>query len=114
MEALFQHMDTVFIRVKHFERAVQWYESKLKLSVIWRTDLIAAFRAGDKTTITLVQKDVVPDPFPIWNLYTPNIVHAHQVMTENGIKTSPIRDYGTVQMFDFTDVEGHLFNVCHY
>ncbi|WP_213412169.1 VOC family protein [Xylanibacillus composti] len=113
-QPLFERMDTVFLRVRDFEQAFAWYHHTLGLPVIWRTDMIAALRAGDKTPITLVKQDAVAEPHPLFNLYTSNIQQTYERMQERGIAVGPLRDYGTVQTFDFTDAEGNVLNVCHF
>ncbi len=109
-----ERMDTVFLRVHDFERACAWYHETLGMPVIWRTDMIAAFRAGDKTPLTLVKHDAVADTHPLFNFYTANIEQAYTYMKEQGIEVGVLRDYGTVQTFDFTDSEGNRLSVCHY
>ena len=114
MEQLFQRVDTVFLRANNFERAFRWYNETLGLPVIWRTDVIAAFKVGDKSPITLVKKDAVAEQHPLCHFFAEDIARTHEELQKRGVSVGPIRDYGTVQLFDFTDSEGHLMNVCHY
>jgi catechol-2,3-dioxygenase len=114
MDQLFDRMDTVFLLVSDFEKVFEWYHETLGLPVVWRTDMIATLKAGDKTPITLVKKEAVADSHPLFNLYAPDIRKAHETLQQRGVSVGPIRDYGTVQMFDFTDIEGRVLNVCHF
>jgi catechol-2,3-dioxygenase len=114
MEQLFDRMDTVFLRVSDFEQAFNWYHETLGLPVVWRTDMIATFQIGDKTPMTLVKQDAVADEHPLFNFYAADIQKAHETLQQRGVSVGTMRDYGTVQMFDFTDMEGHVLNVCHY
>lgn len=76
--------------------------------------MIAALKAGDKSPITLVKHDAVADTHPLFNFYTADIQQTYERMKERGIAVGPLRDYGTVQTFDFTDSEGNVLNVCYF
>ncbi len=114
MDQVFDRIDTIFLQVDDFERAFEWYHKTLGFPVIWRTDIIAALKAGDRTPITLVKKGAVSERHPLFNFYAPDIQKAHDTLRERGVSVGEIRDYGTVQIFDFTDIEGHVLNACHF
>lgn len=113
-KAFLERIDTVFLRVPNLEQTLAWYLEHFGFSVKWRTDVIATLQIGGTTPITLVQQDTVAEEYPLFNFYTEDIEDAYDRMTSAGIRTTPIRDYGTVQLFDFWDEDGHVSNVCHY
>lgn len=109
-----ERIDTVLLRVPDLERTVRWYTETLGLKIKWRTDLIATLKAGDGTPITFVPQDAVKEECPFFNFYTSDLREAYEEMKLLGVEVGPIRDYGTVQTFDFRDDSGQLLNVCHF
>ncbi|GAA4726472.1 VOC family protein [Brevibacillus fulvus] len=115
MSRLLQRIDSVFLVVKEFEKAITWYSETLGLEIRFRNNAIAAFNVGssDNTALTLVNADVLAEGevHPQFNFFTEDIEAAHAYFTERKVDVGPIRDYGDMRTFDFKDLDGHTLNV---
>jgi catechol 2,3-dioxygenase-like lactoylglutathione lyase family enzyme len=56
MDAIFKRIDTVFLKVKDFDRAIDWYSNILGFTVRWKDEEggYAALNIGE-TALTLVR-----------------------------------------------------------
>ncbi|MFE8702787.1 VOC family protein [Cytobacillus sp. FJAT-54145] len=115
MTGIFKRIDTVFLKVNDFEKAIEWYSHVLGFDVRWRDDQggYAALNIGE-TPLTLVRSDreKVESPTVYFNFYTENIEEAHKHLTENGVVVGPIEEDINVKWFKFKDLEGNELEVC--
>lgn len=117
MSNLFKRIDTVFLKVYNFEKAIQWYSSVLGFSVRWVDEKAgyAALNIGE-TPLTLVRSTAVENSESniSFNFYTPNAEEAHQHLINNGVDAGPIQEDGNVKWFKFKDLEGNALEVCSF
>ncbi len=130
---LFKRIDTNFIPVKDIEESINWYKDILGLKLMWNEGDYAAFNVNTSiegqanielghAMITLVKVyniktmdfDYESKKHAMFNFYTIDIQATHDSLKEKGVKVSDINDYGNIQVFDFLDINGHTFGVCHF
>ncbi|GLB60010.1 VOC family protein [Cytobacillus sp. NCCP-133] len=119
MRDIFKRIDTVFLQVRDFDQAIDWYSTVLGLPVRWKDDQggYAALEAG-KTPLTLVR---APSKKPddesshmLFNFYVSDIEKAHKHLHQHEVMAGPIQDDGTVKWFEFEDLDGNKLGVCHF
>jgi catechol-2,3-dioxygenase len=119
MSKLFKRIDTVFLKVRDFDKAIQWYGEVLGLEVRWRHDEggYAALNVGE-TPLTLVRMspndEAAQDGRISFNFYVPDIHQAHQHLKDHGVDVGEIVDYGDVLSFNFSDLDGNQLGVCYF
>lgn len=117
MSNLFKRIDTVFLQVTNYEKAVEWYTEVLGFTVRWNDEVngYAALNIGE-TPLTLVRttKEISKNSHIPFNFYVPNIESAHKHLVEHGVKVEPINEDGTVKWFNFEDLEGNQLGVCYF
>lgn len=113
-QPLFERVDTVFVVVEDFRKAIDWYKHKLGLKPVFQADGACALTTGETTPVTLIDASVLEEEHPIFNFYAADIQSAHQHLSSRGIQVGPIRDYGSMSTFDFRDLDGRLLNVCSF
>lgn len=120
MSGLFKRIDTVFLKVKDFDKAIDWYTTVLGFSVRWvhQDGGYAALNIGE-TPLTLVKAgegEELPKKSPIsFNFYSPNIEAAHAHLIENNVEVEPINSESDgVKWFRFKDLEGNSLEVCYF
>jgi catechol 2,3-dioxygenase-like lactoylglutathione lyase family enzyme len=119
VSTLFKRIDTVFLHVKHFDQAIEWYVENLGFTLRWRHDEsgYAALNIGE-TPLTLVRTkegtELHDSEHAQFNFFTSNIKEAHRQLKERGVDVEPIQDHGDVLSFDFKDLDGNRLGVCHF
>ncbi|WP_025029063.1 VOC family protein [Caldalkalibacillus mannanilyticus] len=118
MSILFKRIDTVFLRVKNFEEAINWYTNILGFELRWKEDVggYAALNISE-TPLTLVREDqekFVPSASAHFNFYVENAEEAHQYLLKNDVEVGPIEKDGEVQWFWFKDPEGNRLEICSF
>jgi catechol 2,3-dioxygenase-like lactoylglutathione lyase family enzyme len=117
MSNLFKRIDTVFLKVADFEKAIDWYQTVLGFSVRWVDEKggYAALNIGE-TPLTLVRSTTVePASSKVsFNFFTPDIHSSHQHLLNNNVEVEPIQEDGNVKWFDFKDLEGNHLGVCFF
>lgn len=110
MSEMFKRIDTVFLQVRDFDKAIDWYSTVLGFLVRWRFDQggYAALEVGE-TPLTIVRSESHM-PF---NFYVSDIAEAHHHLLQHDVKTGPIQDDGSVKWFEFEDPDGNKLGVCH-
>lgn len=120
MSALFDRLDTIILRVRRLDVALEWYRRVLGLPVVFedREDELAVLSLGRGTSITLYTLDAeeVPappgsaGPFPIFA--TPSAAQAYALLLERGARVDPIQEGGGVRYFSFYDPDGNRLEAC--
>lgn len=119
MTTLFKRIDTVFLKVVDYDKAIEWYQNVLGFSVRWRDDNngYAAMEIGE-TPLTLVRSSAEEidraKSHVSFNFYTPDIEAAHKHLVGHGLKVDPIGIDTDVQWFGFEDLEGNRLEVCYF
>ncbi|KAA0549080.1 VOC family protein [Bacillus sp. BGMRC 2118] len=116
MTPLFKRIDTVFLKVNDFERAIDWYCSVLGFTLRWKESEggYAALNIGE-TPLTLVRSSVkVKESSVSFNFFSPDIETAHHHLKMNHVKVEPIQDEGDVKWFRFYDLEENQLEVCSF
>jgi catechol 2,3-dioxygenase-like lactoylglutathione lyase family enzyme len=119
MSALFERIDTVFLLVRDFDKAIQWYTETFGFTVRWRHDEggFAALNVGE-TPLTLVRleegMEIRSTQQALFNFYVKDPEEAHRVLVAAGADVDPIQDPGNVKFFDFRDPDGNLLSVCSW
>ena len=118
-QPLFGRIDTVTLRVKDCEKAVEWYRTRLGLEPI-HTDPeegLAVLALGD-TSVTLWQlkPDEQPPPpdaagsFPIFAV--PKAKAARTELKKRKVDVGPLSKGGGVSFFTFHDLDGNRLEAC--
>ncbi|WRP08703.1 VOC family protein [Rossellomorea aquimaris] len=112
---------SVFIPVTDMEKSMKWYEKNLGVRKIDTWDGGAGFYFPDSDTqLGLVQVDSPqPTEFVIrgrkknvyFNFLVDNIEVEHEKLTNAGVVTTPIEDFGGMKGFDFFDLDNNPFSV---
>ena len=110
----FMYIDTVNIKVEDLEKTVTWYTKTMGFQLLWRDDYIACIDTGNRSRLTFIQRDSLPGPASVVNIYTDNVEKAHEYVKTKTIDVSDIRDYGSVRLFVFSDTEGNKITMCQY
>lgn len=121
MSTLFTRIDTVFLQVKDFDRAIEWYHEVLGLMLRWKYDGedsgYACFNVGE-TPLTLVRlpegEQVRHTTHALFNFYTRDIEATHQHLRAKGVDVDPVTRTPGVTFFDFRDPDGNWLSVCHW
>ncbi len=102
MTALFDRLDTIILRVRHLDAALDWYRRVLGLAVVFEDpeDELAVLGLGHGTSITLytlsAEEQPAPPtaagPFPIFA--TQNAGAAYSILLERGARVDPIQEGG--------------------
>ncbi|MBT2687461.1 VOC family protein [Bacillus sp. ISL-47] len=119
MSGIFKRIDTVFLQVNDFEKAIDWYSTVLGFPVRWKDDLsgYAALEIGE-TPLTLIRsskqvKERKNSPIS-FNFFVADIEEAHRHLLRHEVKAEQIQDDGTVKWFEFEDLDGNKLGVCHF
>jgi catechol-2,3-dioxygenase len=118
-QPVFNRIDTVILRVRDCEKAVEWYRSRLGLQPI-HTDPeegMAVLALGD-TSVTLWQwkTDEEPPPpqaagaFPIFAVAKAKA--ARSELRKRKVDVGPLQEGGGVRYFTFRDLDGNRLQAC--
>lgn len=120
MTPLFDRLDTIILRVRHLDAALDWYRRVLGLAVVFEDpeDELAVLGLGHGTSITLytlsAEEQPAPPtaagPFPIFA--TQNAGAAYSILLERGARVDPIQEGGGVRFFSFYDPDGNRLEAC--
>lgn len=116
MSNLFKRIDTVFLKVNDFEKAIEWYTTVLGFTLRWKEETggYAALNIGE-TPLTLVRSSERSENSNVsFNFFTPNIEKAYEHLIQHGVLTEQIQDEGDVKWFKFQDLEGNPLEVCSF
>ncbi|WP_409290830.1 VOC family protein [Peribacillus sp. SCS-37] len=112
---------SIFIPVTDIEKSADWYEKYLGARRIDSWEDGAGFYLSSGSTQLALVKVESPQPaeFTIrgsqknayFNFIVDDIEAAHQHFLNNGIVTSPIKDFSGMKYFDFVDLDGNPFSV---
>ena len=112
---------SIFIPVTDIQKSTIWYETNLGLEKIdsWEEGAGFYFPSGS-TQLALVKVDAKqPTEFIMqdkkknayYNFVVQDIEAAHKHLSENGVVTTVIEDFGGMRSFDFFDPDGNPFSV---
>jgi catechol 2,3-dioxygenase-like lactoylglutathione lyase family enzyme len=117
MPTFFKRIDTVFLKVTDFQKAIDWYSTVLGFSVRWVDEKggYAALNVGE-TPLTLVRSTPSDPAYSrvSFNFFTPDIEGAYQHLLESDVYVEPIQADGNVKWFKFKDLEGNPLEVCYF
>ncbi|PWW28809.1 glyoxalase/bleomycin resistance protein/dioxygenase superfamily protein [Cytobacillus oceanisediminis] len=119
MSGMFKRIDTVFLQVKDFEKAIDWYSTVLGFPVRWKDDQggYAALEIGE-TPLTLVRSTERikerKDSHISFNFFVVDIEIAHRHLLQHRVKAEPLQDDRTAKWFEFEDLDGNKLGVCHF
>ncbi|QDP39370.1 VOC family protein [Radiobacillus deserti] len=116
MSEIFKRIDTVFLKVKRFDEAIEWYKQVLGFEVRWVIEEgYAAMEVGE-TPLTLVQSEQNFQPIEDiqFNFYVSDIQEAYQHLKSHDVEVGEIVDHGDLQEFSFKDLDGNVLAVCYF
>lgn len=119
MPALFQRVDTVFVRVRDLGKAIEWYTKTLGLGVRWRNDEggYAAIEIGGAPITFEVVKDIEnfkPYEDAAFIIFVSDIEEAHKGLNSQGVETGPVETLYDVKWFWFKDQDGNMLKACNF
>jgi catechol 2,3-dioxygenase-like lactoylglutathione lyase family enzyme len=116
---LFDRIDTIILRVRDYEAAVDWYAEKLGLQAT-HVDAVQglAVLAFDGHSLTLWQLkpgEVLPArgtcvPYPI--LVAADAAALHAELQGRGVAVERLQEGGGVRFFSFWDLDGNRLEAC--
>lgn len=115
---MLQGIDTVIVRVRNIESALDWYLNKLGLKLTWKEEnmKLAVLETNGPTSLTLWETGVSgkPNPetasFPIFK--TPDAAKLQQQLTARGIVTGELVKDDYTAYFFFYDPDGNILEAC--
>ncbi|KOO52032.1 VOC family protein [Viridibacillus arvi] len=119
MSSIFKRIDTVFLQVYDFDKAIKWYCDVLEFKLRWKDETggYACLEIGE-TPLTLVRKsnndEQEKNSHISFNFYTSNIDTARKHLIQSNVTVEPINDDGNVKWFKFQDLEGNNLEVCYF
>ncbi|WP_137744451.1 VOC family protein [Robertmurraya siralis] len=112
---------SIFIPVTNLDRSIDWFEKNLAVKKMARwEDGVGFYFPTGSTQLALVEvESPQPSEFAIkgkekngyFNFVVDNIDEAYQLLTDNGVTTAKIKDFGGMKSFDFFDLDGNPFSV---
>jgi catechol 2,3-dioxygenase-like lactoylglutathione lyase family enzyme len=119
MAELFQRIDTVFIKVRDLDKAVEWYTKILGLKLRWKNDEggYAAIEMGGAPITFVVEKDsekFKPYEDAPFIIYARDIVEAHNSLHSQNVEVGAIETLYDSKWFWFKDQDGNVERVCYY
>ena len=116
---LVERIDTIILRVRDYEAAVDWYTEKLGLQATY-TDAaqglaVVAFDGHSLTLWQLKSGEVLPPrgtcvPFPIFVAADAAALHAE--LEGRGVAVESLQEGGGVRFFSFWDLDGNRLEAC--
>lgn len=116
---VFNRVDTVILRVRDYEEALEWYRERLGLEPIHMDAEkgLAVLALGD-TSVTLWQLKAGEEPpapeaagsFPIFAV--PDAKAARSELRKRGVDVGPLNRGGDVRFFTFRDPDGNRLEAC--
>ncbi|MBM6616427.1 VOC family protein [Bacillus suaedaesalsae] len=116
MSELFKRIDTVFLKVIDFDKAIDWYCTVLDFTLRWKDEKggYAALNIGE-TPLTLVRSsDKAKGTNVTFNFFSPDIEAVHHHLRKHDVQVEPIHDEAGVKWFAFDDLEGNPLAVCSF
>jgi catechol 2,3-dioxygenase-like lactoylglutathione lyase family enzyme len=117
---IFLRLDTLFLRVRDFERSRAWYEMHLGFTptFIDPQERLVIFDLGGTISLTLWElkrDEALPLPgfawpFPIF--LSDDLVRARERLLDQGVKAEMIQNSSGVSFFGFFDPDGNRLEVC--
>ncbi|WP_064093200.1 VOC family protein [Rossellomorea aquimaris] len=111
---MFSKIDTVHICVRDLDQSINWYEEVLELENLFYAGKYVVFRVGlGNTTITIQEGEVRPSSIkPI--LFSDALEETRLKLLEKDVEAGAIESDGEVTFFEFKDLDGNIFEVCHF
>lgn len=117
---IFLRLDTLFVRVRDFERSRTWYETHLGFTVTFvdPQERLVIFDLGGTTSLTLWELkrgEALPPPgfagpFPIF--LSDDLIRDREHLQDQGVEVERMQSSGGVSFFGFFDPDGNRLEVC--
>jgi len=110
---IFEHLDTVIVRVRHLDKARAWYEEKLELKPAFVHSDIVVFDTGGATSLTIWRmgegEKLAPRHFQgCFSIFYPaDLDAAYALLKDRGVEVGPFDSDGDTRWFSFHDPEGN-------
>lgn len=114
--ALVSRIDTIFVPAGDTALAAAWYMRLFGMVRIFESAGYIGLRfpdAGkDAAALTLYPAAADRDDHYRFNLFSPEPLRLHAVLTAEGVETTPLRSAGPILYFEFRDLSGNWVNIC--
>ena len=111
---MFSKIDTVHITVRDLDQSIRWYEDVLELEKLFYAGKYVVFRVGQGgSTITIQEGEVRPSSIKAI-LFSDALEETRLKLLAMDVDAGEIEMDGEVTFFEFKDVDGNLFEVCHF
>ncbi|XXM71606.1 VOC family protein [Lysinibacillus sphaericus] len=111
---MFSRIDTVHISVKDLVRAREWYSSVLELEEIFHTGHYIVFKVGSGETPITIQEGEVHFSSTRTILFSDALEETRLKLIDRQVKVGEIQTDDGVTYFEFVDLDGNRFEVCHF
>lgn len=121
INALFDHLDTIILRVRDLQQSRKWYEQTLELTPLYVDETnqrLVVFDLEGTTNLTIWQlkedeslpANDAPGSYLIF--HSRDVFHVRSVLTMRGVTVGSIDVGGGVISFPFYDPDGNRLEVC--
>jgi catechol 2,3-dioxygenase-like lactoylglutathione lyase family enzyme len=111
---LFSKIDTVHISVKDLERARNWYIAVLELEEIFHTGHYIVFKVGSGETPITIQEGEVRSSSTKTILFSDALEETRLKLFDRKVNVGEIQTEDGITYFEFKDLDGNQFEVCHF
>lgn len=111
---MFSKVDTIHISVTDLERARLWYKTVLELEEIFHTGYYIVFKVGSGEASITIQEGEVRSSSTKTILFSDALEETRLKLLDRKVKAGDIRTDDGVTYFEFKDLDGNPFEVCHF
>ncbi|MCA0983538.1 VOC family protein [Halobacillus yeomjeoni] len=113
---MFERIDTMCLTVSNVEKASNWYQNVLGLTVSFSGEGYRVLSVGNSSVpLTIEEGNTDSDSnnsYPIF--FTKDIKEAHENLNSQGVQIDQLHNDGVNNFFDFYDLDGNKMQVCFF
>jgi catechol-2,3-dioxygenase len=111
---LFSKIDTVHISVSQLDQARMWYKEVLELEEIFHSGHYVVFKVGSGETPITIQQGEVRASSTKTILFSDALEETRLKLIDKEVEAGQILTDDGVTYFEFKDLDGNQFEVCHF
>jgi catechol-2,3-dioxygenase len=111
---LFSKIDTIHISVSQLDHARMWYKEVLELEEIVDSGLYVVFKVGSGETPITIQQGEVRSSSTKTILFSDALEETRLKLIDKEVEVGQILTDDGVTYFEFKDLDGNQFEVCHF
>jgi catechol-2,3-dioxygenase len=111
---VFSKIDTVHISVSQLDQARMWYKEVLELEEIFHSGHYVVFKVGAGETPITIQQGEVRASSTKTILFSDALEETRLKLIDKEVEAGQILTDDGVTYFEFKDLDGNQFEVCHF